>query len=266
MKKNYKAFLMAGTIFLTLSFSSYSSPISEFGAELKKRQSVKSVSCPLQKGLLNYKAGMRRLSEKNSDKEGKNIGKESASDEEYALPQSHFMALKHFQTAAKNFESQFFENEEINSVKFQEIYAGELRDTLFYYGATLKQLEGLYFKQKFSKEVRITCLDKLFYLVKELIQHPDSSSLEEDTNIFTELGYGDQSAASKFSVSLDQMFLEEPKLMLFSIDLQRERLKSGVTDLSKPIDEDLFREVLEVWEPKFKKSISKKFDEIEDVK
>lgn len=255
---------MAGTILLNLPFSSHASTINESGGELKKRQSVKSVSCPLQKGVLNYKVGMNRLSEKCIDKKGKNIGKESDSDDGYVLPQSHLVALKHFQTAAQNFESQFFEDGKINPIKFREIYAGELKDALFYYGVTLKQLEELCFKQKSNKAVRIECLDKLFQLVEELIQCP--ALCLEAPALFLDLGYGEEKEAAKFSASIHQMFLEDPLLMLFSIDLQRKRLEEGVIDLREPIDEDLFRRTLEEWEPKFKRSISKQFDEIEDVK
>lgn len=258
MKKNYKAFLMASMIILSFPLASHSSPMSESRTEFfsKRQHSIRSVVCPFEKAVLNYKVGIGRLSQKQS----KNIGKESDSSDEKEYLQNHLNALKHFRIAAQNFENQFLSEGRIDPDKFQAIYAGNLGHTLFYYGHALKYIELL----SQEKEERIICLNKLYDLIVELSykeMHLKAPSFEkgqnEGCNMFSSLGYGNQDEAQKFSTSIDQMFLEDPNLMLFTIDLQMKWLtKSG------DAFEDFFRDLLAEWEPKFKKSTSQKFDKI----
>lgn len=260
MKKNYKVFLLISATILNFSLTSHASPINEARTDLKKQHSINSVICPFEKEVLRYKAGIKQLTKKSSAEKGKNIGKTSDSSNENDNSHHFFEALKYFRVAAKNFETQFLSKGIIDHHKFQEIYAGSQGHTLFYYGHILKYIEHL----SHEEEEKIICLNKLCNLIEELSHeemHLKAPSFEEGQNkgrnMFSSLGYVNQDEAQKFSVSIDQMFLKDPNLILFTIDLQRKWLTKSGGDF-----EDFFRDLLEEWEPKFSNSTINKLNTI----
>lgn len=265
MKKNYKAFLMASTVFLTFPLTSYSSIVvsdsRDSRGSYKKQHSITRIICPLERGILNYKIGVSRLSQESSLNKKRNIGKESDSSDEQEYPQNYLEALKYFRDAAQSFESQFLSNGKIDHDKFQGIYEGQKGNHLFYYGQVLKYIEFL----TAEKEERRASLNKLFDVVIELsykkeryaITPPLKEGQGEGNILFSSLGYAHRFQAQKLSVSIDQLFLDDPKFMLFSIDLQRKWLAAPSHDF-----EEFFINLLAKWEPSFTQDTIKKLDEI----